>query len=470
MHIDADRTAPVDSLLADPTAQTIRFIDLFAGLGGFHLALSRINGLRSECVFASELDPSLQTLYKENFGLDCHGDIRQVVKESIHSIPEHDLLCAGFPCQPFSKAGKQAGMTDMNRGTLFDEIASVLKARKPKYFILENVQFIRQHDNEATWQYMEGRLRELGYDVRHEVFSPHDFGIPQHRQRIFIVGKRGKNSLRHFSWMKKRPFETYHVDQFLESDPENFRALGEAERQCLDLWQRFIDRVPTSLKLPSFPIWSMEFGATYPYEGPYPFQLTSEQLAQHKGSFGRSLSGLTPEQQQACLPSYARVKDKFPAWKKNYIRHNRQFYENNKAHIDEVVQQIAQYESQSWQKLEWNVGSGKRDLRSYILQFRASGIRVKKPDFFPSLVCTSTQTPIIGWKERYITKAEGARLQSLTGIKLPTNDTACFRALGNAVNVSIIRMIVERLMDELPLPIGEQVEESLINTQYSLFI
>src|SRR5690606_38384872 len=132
--------------------------------------------------------------------------------------------------------------------------------------------------------------------------------------------------------------------------------------------------------------------------------------------------------------SYARVEAKFPDWKQRYIRKNRLFYNENKVFIKQSALKIAELPSQSWQKLEWNVGDNKREISNYLLQFRASGIRIKKPDFFPSLVCTNTQIPIIGWQNRYITKKEGLKLQSLTGLKLPENDNAAFKALGNAVN------------------------------------
>ena len=148
----------------------MKFIDLFAGLGGFHKALHELN---HECVFASELDPTLRKLYQENWGIRAEGDIKKIVDKVIHVIPKHDILCAGFPCQPFSKAGKQAGMEDAERGTLFDEIIKILEYRNPTYFILENVPFIKQHDNEETWNYMYKKLTDLKYEVDHAIYSPH---------------------------------------------------------------------------------------------------------------------------------------------------------------------------------------------------------------------------------------------------------------------------------------------------------
>ena len=409
------------------TKTKLKFIDLFAGLGGFHKALHELG---HECVFVSELDPTLRQVYQENWGIEAQGDIKKIVDNDIDSIPPHDILCAGFPCQPFSKAGKQLGRDD-DRGTLFDEIAKILKHRKPKFFILENVPYIKQHDNEETWNYMQNELSNLGYEVDHQVYSPQDFGVPQHRKRIFIVGSL--IGLYHFSFdeidAQKTPLIDIH--QFIEEKPKLFKELPKVNQECLKLWQTFIDQIPKETKLPGFPIWGMEFGATYPYEKSYPLKLSAKNLGEYKGNFGKALKGMSKKDQRANLPSYARVEKAFPSWKRNYIRQSRDFYNDNKKHINGVVAKIAEYPSQSWQKLEWNVGDGERKLENYILQFRSSGIRVKKVDFFPSLVCTNTQIPIIGWQKRYITREEGLKLQSLEGITLPQNDNAAFRALGN---------------------------------------
>ncbi len=118
----------------------MRFIDLFAGLGGFHLALRELG---HECVFASELDEKLREIYLANFGIQPAGDIRNI---PLDDIPPHDILCAGFPCQPFSKAGSQEGMNDTERGMLFYEILRIIDYHKPKYIILENVPNIKKHN------------------------------------------------------------------------------------------------------------------------------------------------------------------------------------------------------------------------------------------------------------------------------------------------------------------------------------
>ena len=170
----------------------MKFIDLFAGLGGFHRAL---NALGHECVFASEINPELQELYKENFPEAkevIHGDIREVRP----LVPEHDILCAGFPCQPFSKSGEQLGFLDVTRGTLFHEVLKIADEHRPEFILLENVGNFARHDSGETWRVVRKSLEDLGYNVRGTepkvssgsgLLSPHHFGHPHHRERFFAV-------------------------------------------------------------------------------------------------------------------------------------------------------------------------------------------------------------------------------------------------------------------------------------------
>jgi DNA (cytosine-5)-methyltransferase 1 len=174
----------------------IKFIDLFCGIGGFHYAIEDAAhrlGLEAECVFASDIDKDASKAYKENFGIDSHSDITKV---DASDIPSHDILLGGFPCQAFSIIGARKGFDD-TRGTLFFDIARILKEKQPKGFVLENVKQLKGHDGGRTLIVILDTLRDLGYEVDYKVLNAKDFGLPQKRERIFIVGWR-KNL--NFDW------------------------------------------------------------------------------------------------------------------------------------------------------------------------------------------------------------------------------------------------------------------------------
>lgn len=430
--------------------EPFKFVDLFAGLGGFHVALAALGG---EAVFAAEWNQPLNALYERNFGIVPAGDVAQVPAAS---VPDHDVLTAGFPCQPFSKAGEQLGFAHTLQGQLFFKVEEIIAAKRPSYFILENVPNLLRHKKGETFRVILKTLRDLGYDVDARRYSPHNFGIPQIRDRVYIVGS--KKGLHKFKWPEPAAVAT-DIRSVLDTNPTSARKISSTSERALSIWDDFLRSAPADLKLPSFPIWAMEFGATYPYEDETPFALVEELhergLNRYKGNFGVPLFGLTSAEQMNNLPSHARRKEyQFPKWKIDFIRSNRQFYLDNKLWIDPwLARSDLSTMASSLQKFEWNAQGGKRTIWDFVIQIRASGVRIKRPTTAPSLIAmTDTQVPIIGWERRYMTPAECARLQSLDSIDLPGSSSAAYKALGNAVNAEVVRQIAEPLLIEMKAP------------------
>lgn len=410
-----------------------RFIDLFAGLGGFHTGLSRLGG---KCVFAAELDVNLRNLYLKNYGIMPEGDIRAVDE---NHVPDHEVLCAGFPCQPFSKAGKKKGAECPESGKLIDDVLRIIRKKRPLYVMLENVPDILKVQGGLFWEYIENSLINEGYIVQYRVYTPQDFGIPQKRKRIFVVASKHDNMCFNWPQPSKIPLS---VSAIIEKKPSKVRKLETSKEEALELWSEFIK---TTKEYSTLPILAPEFGATYPFN----ISISDPSFArQFKGAFGKDMSFIEDINDIIeCLPRYAkenvgkvssRLAEAIQASREIYIRHP-DFLDTWKLHL--------QVFPLSWQKLEWQGDRNGLDIWDHLIQFRASGIRIIRPTSAPSLVAMSTtQTPIIGSLKRYMSIREAAALQSLDKLEyLPETDSKAYKALGNAVNAHIIHEIGQKL-------------------------
>ncbi len=385
-----------------------RFIDLFCGVGGFHIALESLGG---SCVFASDIDLECQKVYQDNFNLEPVGDITKVDEKE---IPNHDVLCAGFPCQAFSKAGYRKGVNDP-RGTLFYEIIRIAKHHQPKYMILENVRNLAGHDGGNTWKVIRYNLREIGYNVSDEpiIFSPHYLGIPQHRERVFILCKRRDlGELPTFTFNKKTKLES---DAFSILQPDNEidnisdYKLKKRDKSIIDLWNEFTLIVKD--ELPGFPIWS---------------------------EWLKELNGADNIQQ-------------YPKWKQDFIYKNSNLYGTHKKKIDcWLAKALSNPDFKGAKaKFEWQAGkTAEPNLWNTIMQFRPSGLRAKKPTYYPALVAI-TQTSIIGLRKRKLTPRECARLQRIPdNYKLHSTDRIAYKQLGNSVNVEVVKLFAKLLIHQ----------------------
>ncbi|HLP91758.1 MAG TPA: DNA (cytosine-5-)-methyltransferase [Nostocaceae cyanobacterium] len=204
----------------------ICFIDLFSGTGGFRLAVETVceqRKISSKCVFSSDSDLDAQKIYTANFGETPTGDITKIAEED---IPQHDILLAGFPCQPFSICGDLKGFED-TRGTLFFDIARIIKQQQPSAFILENVKQLKGHQSGKTLQLIIKTLTDLGYYTDYKILNALDFGVPQKRERIFIVGFKDKNK---FAW-PNQTIAMKPLSEILEKSVSKFYYASEKIRQ-----------------------------------------------------------------------------------------------------------------------------------------------------------------------------------------------------------------------------------------------
>jgi DNA (cytosine-5)-methyltransferase 1 len=338
-----------------------------------------------------------------------------IIELKSENIPQFDILCGGFPCQAFSHAGKQGGLED-TRGTLFREICRILKDHQPKYFLLENVKNLKGHDKGKTIQIIYKSLREVGYTTHSEpiVLSPHHIGVPQHRERVFILGIRNdlvtNQSINPFPSLK--PVKT-DISSILESNakvPANLK-ISDTDISVLNLWDDFIQHFKKiNVKLPTFPIWSDDWDSTY------------------------TITDL-------------------PEWKKKFITSNRAFYAEHKQFLEPWLNKARANTSfiGSRRKFEWQCGifQPKDSLWNLLFTFRPSGIRTKRTNYSPALVAMA-QIVNIGSQKRKLSPREVARLQSFPdSFKIHTSNSVAYKQFGNSVNVAVIKRMAEFLTQEM---------------------
>ena len=403
------------------------FVDLFAGIGGFHAALGAMGG---QCVYASEWDKDSARIYERNWNLKPDGDITLAANDEVMSVPEHDVLVGGFPCQPFSKSGTQLGMEE-TRGTLFWNIAKIIEARKPSIVLLENVQNITGPRHVHEWEVIIKTLRDLGYRVSGKpmVVSPHlirpEFGgRPQVRNRVFIAATRIPKGMPNFKsdveipslefvtkdwepldWNLERDLPLDKLKTVKDRKPV---ALGEAELQWIEAWNEFVVLMREKLgksTLPGFPIWADDW-------------VHFDDLKIPRGA---------------------------PAWKRNFLEKNSQFYTEHRVVLNRWLKKWNNLEDfpPSRRKFEWQAQDSKT-LWETIMHFRPSGIRAKKATYVPAMVAI-TQTSIIGKQKRRITTREGARLQGLPDWFdfVDQVDSLTYKQLGNGVNVGAVYNVIK---------------------------
>jgi DNA (cytosine-5)-methyltransferase 1 len=400
------------------------YIDLFAGIGGFHAALSAMGG---KCVAAVENDPRAAAIYEMNWGTPALADITELANDGGVKLPKHDVLVAGFPCQPFSKSGAQRGMEE-TRGTLYWNILKIIEKHHPAIVLLENVRNLAGPRHVHEWEVIIETLRAEGYRVSDTpaIFSPHLLdakrgGRPQIRERVFIAATYVGKKLSQADLEVDPPVSNKPVAGW---DPQNWSLsndlldvhdelpeeslLSEEEIKWIDAWDDFVQEMLVlrkGEKLPGFPLWSDSW----------------------------------------VLPRHLEFEAGTPVWKIDFLQKNANFYAEHKIAIDiwKKKWKISDFPA-SRRKFEWQAQDA-QSLWDTVMQFRPSGIRAKKATYLPALVAI-TQTSIIGPERRRLTTREAARLQGLPdSFKFDgQTNAATYKQLGNGVNVGVVWHVLKK--------------------------
>ena len=381
----------------------MKFIDLFCGIGGFHQALV---SLGHTCILASDKDKDCRRVYERNYNIKPTEDVCEIDETKMEDF---DILCAGFPCQPFSNGGKKK-MFDDTRGLLFDEIIRIAAYKKPKFMFLENVKHILKIGDGEVIKYIKEQLQKTGYNLQLQVMSPHLFGIPQQRERVYFICIRSdlyKGDVI-FNIPDKVPIDLKRFMQNKKDVDKKYNVTG-IELEVLNIWDEMIKTFEVDERIS-------------------PTILIHDYYRNHSDETIEGFSKWKKEYIVKNRPLIEKYKDSFDTW-----------YLKNK---DKLVRR------EIYGKLEWQVGKIKPNdsIFNYFIQMRQSGIRVKRAEYFPTLVAIS-QIPIYGKQKRRITPRECARLQSFPdSFILDESDKVSYKQFGNSVNVDNVRFIIENTL------------------------
>ena len=400
-------TASLPTPLMNPllNLSSFKFIDLFCGIGGFHQALHRMG---AKCVLACDIDKSCREVYKNNYGIDPISNVKDIKEDT---MVDFDILCAGFPCQSFSNGGNKKCFED-ERGLLFDEIVRIAKSKKPRFMFLENVKHILKVSNGKVIQYIKDRIATIGYNLQMFQISPHNYGIPQQRERVYFVCIRN--------------------DIYNGTDIILPKYHGNID------FNRFLDK-------------RENIAPKYFINGDILHVLESWDAMIKQFKVGEKISP-TIMMNDAFVTYTPTEFANFADWKKDYINKNKPLIEKYRTQFTKWYNQHSTLlqKREIYGKLEWQTGEIKENdsIFAHFIQIRQSGIRVRKVHYFPTLVAIS-QIPIYGKEKRYITPRECARLQSFPeNFKIHGDDKKSYKQLGNSVNVDNVYTVISSTLNK----------------------
>jgi DNA (cytosine-5)-methyltransferase 1 len=396
----------------------MKYIDLCCGIGGFHQALSNMG---MTCVLASDIDRDCREVYERNYNIKPHGDLKEI---KIESIPEFDVLCAGFPCQPFSKAGSQSGFSD-DRGNIFFDICKIIHYHKPKYLLLENVRNLATHDSGNTWRVISSKIKELGYLTYDNpvILNTLYFGVPQSRERVVIMCKRNDlGELPVLEKMSKKNVKETSLRSIIESRVSKKYSIKNKLKVTEKVWDRFLEVLEENkIEVPKFPIWTDWWDSD------------GENTSVTKYNKKKS----EEENKKIVEKKKREFYKKYTDW----IDKNRKFYRDNYEVLKPWL--ISSRKEEKWQgavrKMEWQTGVNGLRMSDVLWSPRGSGVRIKNINYSPTLVAMASMIPIYGPESRELTPRECARLQSFPdSFVIHECDKVAYKQFGNAVNVVMI--------------------------------